>query len=248
MLVNDMQIGKTLEILLIRDGYRYHFVSKIEGVAGSSVAVSLIATANRVFRFEEQDEITIVYRGVDRMWKWENAKGGVAKLDGYPVHTFTSRTEGKSYNRRESFRVPIGEQQLMKKIRKFSEQEQQEAVLKAQETEAKNNEDKKEEVPFEEMIPFDAYLSDLSCTGAGLYTNEKLEIGSEICFELITNMGLISCRGTIIREADVFDRPFRHFYGCDFSKVTAGLDRYLTEKQRLILQRERGGETVRKRG
>ncbi|MGN1084700.1 MAG: PilZ domain-containing protein [Lachnospiraceae bacterium] len=223
MLIKEMKEGKTLDILVDRDGYHYHFVSKIEGVTSNAVAVSLIATARRTFRFEERDDITIIYRGAERMWKWEHVKGGMAMLEGTPVHTFFSRAEGVSYNRRESFRVPIGESLLMRRIVKEKDE---------------NDEIQEREVNFE------ALLSDLSVTGAGLYTNEALDIGTTIVFDMPTNLGLLSCRGDIIREAEVFDRPFRHFYGCDFTVVKKGLEKYLFERQRLMLQRERGGESM----
>ena len=40
-------------------------------------------------------------------------------------------------------------------------------------------------------------------------------------------------------------RRFRNFYGCDFSVVRKELERYLFERQRLMLQKERGSENVR---
>lgn len=222
MLIKDMQAGKTVDILIDREDFHYHFVSKIEAVSGYSVAVSaIIANSNRLFRFEETDSITLIYRVQDRMWKFDFVKGGLAKLEDQPVHTFTSYKEAVSYNRRESFRVPIGENCLMRRIVK----------------EAAENED---EVVEKEFM-FDALLYDLSAGGAGIYTDQFLEIGAEVVFELPTNMGLLSCQGNVIREAPVQGRPFRHFYGLSFYQVKTGLDRYLFEKQRLMLQKERGG-------
>ena len=228
MLIKDMQVGKTLEILIDREGYHYRFVSKIEGVTTNSVAVSLIATAKRSFHFEETDDVTIVYRG-DRMWKWEHVKAGIAMLEGYPVHTFMSNKEGVTYNRREAYRVPIGESMLMRRLEK-------------QKNENPESEDEEEFV--EKEFPFEALLSDLSTSGAGLYTNEELDAGAKITFDLATNIGIISCTGNVIRESSVYDRPFKHFYGCEFSVVKNALERYLVERQRLILQKERGNESV----
>ncbi len=227
MLIKDMQVGKTLEILINREGYHFRFVSKIEGVQPNTVAVSLIATAKRSFHFEETDEITIVYRG-ERMWKWEHVKSGIAMLEGVPVHTFFSRGEGSTYNRRDSYRVPIGESMLMCRVVK------------------KRNEDAEagEQEFIERMIPFEALLSDLSASGAGIYTNEELDKGAKITFDMATSLGIISCTGHIVRESSVYDRPFRHFYGCEFSMVKNALDRYLVERQRRMLQKERGGESI----
>ncbi|MBQ9767812.1 MAG: PilZ domain-containing protein [Lachnospiraceae bacterium] len=222
-----MQVGKTLEILIDREGYHYRFVSKIEGVTAYSVAVSLIANAKCSFHFEESDQITIVYRS-DRMWKWEHVKGGIAMLEGFPVHTFFTKEEGTTYNRREAYRVPMGENVLMHYYVK----------------EKNENPENEDDLIIEKPVPFDAWLSDLSTSGAGLFTNEELDAGAKISFDLATNIGVISCTGHIVRESSVYDRPFKHFYGCEFSVVKNSLERYLVERQRMILQRERGGESM----
>lgn len=223
MQIRDLQAGKTLDILVDREEFHYHFVSKIEGVSGNSVAVSAISASGRRFRFVETDDISLIYRLTERMWRFDHVKGGVARMDGETVHTFTTSLEAKIYNRRDFFRVPFGEDFRMRRvITELSEE---------------NEEIKRE-------IGFSAYLFDLSAGGAGIYTNQRLEIGDEVLFDLPTNTGLISCRGTIIREADVGDRPFQHFYGVNFYQVKAGLNKFLFERQRLRLQRERGGRSL----
>lgn len=220
MQIKEMQLGKTVEIHVDREGYHYRFVSKVEAVTSNSVAVSRIAAKNRSFHFEDEDVIVLIYRSGERMWKWEYVKGGLAMLDGIAVHTFTSQAEGTIYNRRESFRVPIGERCPMRRIVK---------------EEGENGE------IIENEIGFEALVADLSVTGAGLYTNETLELKTEIVFDIPTRDGVLKCRGTIIRSSEVYDKPYRHFYGCTFTVVKRGLERYLVERQRKMLQRQRGG-------
>lgn len=226
MLIKEMVLGRKLEVLVDREGYNYRLVSKIEGTTDGTVAVSAIVAKGRMFHFEEGDNVTIVYRGEERMWKWEHVKPGLARLEGETVHTFSSRGKGQVYNRRDSFRVPIGENLLMYRI--FS----------------RKNEDGETE---EKLKPFEGLLVDLSVSGAGLYTDEDLEIDAVMGFDMPTNMGIMTCRGKIVRRADVYDKPFRNFYGCEFTKVRKELERYLFERQRLMLQKERGGESIRPR-
>lgn len=226
MLIKEMVLGRKLEVLVDREGYNYRLVSKIEGTTDGTVAVSAIVAKGRMFHFEEGDNVTIVYRGEERMWKWEHVKPGLARLEGETVHTFSSREKGQVYNRRDSFRVPIGENLLMYRI--FS----------------RKNEDGETE---EKLKPFEGLLVDLSVSGAGLYTDEDLEIDAMMGFDMPTNMGIMTCRGKIVRRADVYDKPFRNFYGCEFTKVRKELERYLFERQRLMLQKERGGESIRPR-
>lgn len=224
MQIKEMILGRKLEILVDREGYHYRLVSKVEGTIENSVAVSLISAKGRVFHFQETDDVTIVYRGTERMWKWDHVKPGLARLDGFAVHTFSSKEQGKIYNRRESFRVPIGESLLMNKI--VSVTERDDGVV-------------------ENMEKFEALLADLSVNGAGFYTNEEFKKGDTILFEMPTHLGILSCRGDVVRISNVYDKPFRYFYGCGFTVVRKELERYLFERQRLMLQKERGGENVR---
>jgi len=221
--IKEMLLGKKLEILVDREGYHYRLVSKVEGTAEDTVAVSLLAANGRMFHFVETDDITIIYRGSERMWKWEHVKPGVARLEGATVHTFSSKEQGQIYNRREAYRVSIGESFLMHRIVSVEEDGEEIREIKA---------------------PFGALLSDLSANGAGLYSNEQMDIGMIIEFDMHTNYGALTCRGEIVRKADVYDRPFKNFYGCDFTVVRKELERYLFERQRLMLQKERGGENI----
>lgn len=224
MLIKEMVLGRKLEVLVDREGYNYRLVSKIEGTTEFTVAVSAIVAKGRMFHFEEGDDVTIVYRGEERMWKWEHVKPGLARLDGETVHTFSSREKGQVYNRRDSFRVPIGESLLMYRV--FSKKNEEGEVQ-------------------ERLKPFEGLLADLSCSGAGLYTDEEMEVDAVMGFDMPTHMGIMICRGKIVRKTDVYDKPFRNFYGCEFIKVRKELERYLFERQRLMLQKERGGENVR---
>ncbi len=224
MLIKEMMLGKKLEIVLEREGYHYRLVSKVEGTAEGSVAVSAIVAKGRMFHFEEGDDVSIIYHGGERMWKWEHVKTGLARLEGEMVHTFSSREKGQVYNRRDAFRVSIGESILMNRV-----------------IDVKDDGDEVKEITGS----FEALLSDLSVNGAGLYTNEEMDIDTIISFDMPTHMGVMSCRGKIIRKTGVTDKPFRNFYGCEFVRVRKELERYLFERQRLMLKKERGGESVR---
>lgn len=227
MQIKEMVLGRKLEILVDREGYTYRLVSKVEGTTEGSVAVSAIVAKGRMFHFEETDDVTIVYRGGERMWKWDHVKTGVARLDGETVHTFSSKEQGQIYNRRESFRVPIGENLLMYRV------------------EIEKTEEDGEVKEIEKTFPFEGLLADLSVNGAGFFTDEELKVDMLIGFDMPTHLGIMSCRGKIVRRADVYDKPFRNFYGCEFTKSRRELERYLFERQRLMLQKERGGESVR---
>ncbi|MDE6852256.1 MAG: hypothetical protein K2J67_07175 [Lachnospiraceae bacterium] len=102
MILEKLPLGKTLEIYIDREGYRYRLVSKVEDATGQRVCVTLIAANGRAFQFRDEDEIRIVYRDEDQIWEWPQVKGGLAKLEGTPVHYFDISNPGRSFNRRNA--------------------------------------------------------------------------------------------------------------------------------------------------
>ena len=51
MLLENIPLGRTLEIYIDREGYRYRLVSKVEEAKSNQVCVSLIASNGRAFQF-----------------------------------------------------------------------------------------------------------------------------------------------------------------------------------------------------
>ena len=49
MLLENIPLGRTLEIYIDREGYRYRLVSKVEEAKSNQVCVSLIASNGRAF-------------------------------------------------------------------------------------------------------------------------------------------------------------------------------------------------------
>lgn len=111
MLLENISLGKTLDIYVDREGYRYHLVSKVEDTNAKRVCVSAIVANGRAFSFRPEDDIKLICRDGDHMWEWTRVKAGLAKLDGSPVHYFEIADKGRSFNRRNAYRVSL-EQEL----------------------------------------------------------------------------------------------------------------------------------------
>ncbi len=88
MLLENIALGKTMEIYVDRDGYRYRLVSKVEKTGVKKICLTAIMAGGRAFKFRPEDKIRLVYRSEDQMWEWLNVKAGLAKLDDEPVHYF----------------------------------------------------------------------------------------------------------------------------------------------------------------
>ncbi len=241
MLLNEMKIGKPLEIFITREGYHYRVVSKIEDVSKGRVCVTLIASKTRVFEFLETDTIDIVYREEDKMWKWKSVAGGVTTLDGEKFHCFCSDVEGESFNRRNAYRVFVGEKLIVqytvydaKRLREFDDVEELHSEMVF-------NYDANADVMRANCFRYvdcRAVLKDISENGAGLYMDQKLENGDEVSFDFETeDFGVISCQARIVRRLESRQGSFKYYYGCRFKETSRNLSKYIYEMQRKQLRK-----------
>ncbi len=243
MLLNEMMIGRPLEIFITREGYHYRVVSKIEHVSDGCACVTLIASKTRVFEFLETDKVDLVYREEEKMWKWRSVVGGVTEVCGQKLHCFYSEEEGESFNRRNAYRVFVGEKLVVeylvydaKRLRDFD-------LTQELHSEMVFNYDADADAMRADCFRYvecRAVLKDISEDGAGLYMDQKLEPGDEITFDFQTrDFGIINCRARIVRRLESRQGSFRYYYGCRFKETSRNLSKYIYEMQRKQLRKAR---------
>ena len=230
MQVSEMKVGRSVDIFILREGYNYRLGSKIEEVRNGVVYITLITSKNRVFQFRQTDEIVVIYKTENRLFKWTKVTGGIGNLDGDVVHVLYMTGEGKPYNRRATFRVPFEESVVCERyVLKEGE------YVSDEETEVDPETDER----FE-LKQFTSFVNDLSANGVGLFTNEPLEIGDEFTFEIHSPYGKMFFAAEVQRIADERKNAMRRFYGCSFTKSNEELPKYLYDLQRLELRKKRG--------
>ena len=82
MLLENVTIGRIIEIYVDRDGYRYRLTSKIENADSKKVCVTLIASHGKIFKFRPDDRIRLIYRDAEQLWDWVDVRAGVGEADG----------------------------------------------------------------------------------------------------------------------------------------------------------------------
>lgn len=227
MRLQEMKLGKSLEIFVDREGYHYRVVSKIEDVTSDRVCVSLIAARSKVFRFLDSDTIDFVYRDENRLWKWFSVKGDVTLLDGDQVHCFYTQKKGEIYNRRDAFRVFIGEET---KITYFVEVTP--GCKEENTTESELDHDYLEKI-------CDGFVKDISENGMGIFTNHKFEMNDLIEVSILTNVGKVICKGEIVRKSDESQGIYKNFYGIYFTESSKNLTKFIFAQQRIQIQNQR---------
>lgn len=246
MQIDQMKVGHSVDIFITREGYNYRLGSKIEEVKANIVYITLITSKSRVFHFHKDDDITVIYKSENRLFRWNKAKGGSAMLDGDMVHCLQLAGEGKPYNRRDSFRVTLEETAVFERyIQKedVSEEDVQKALEARhnlmEEMKSENVQLPLEEDPRYEKKEFTAFIKDLSESGVGIYTNETLEKGESVAFELFSPYGKMKFEAEVQRKTDERKEAFRMFYGCSFTKLDKNLIKYLYDLQRIQLKKKK---------
>lgn len=241
MLLEKISLGKTLEIYIDREGYRYRLVSKVEDTSAHRVCVTLIAASGRAFRFLPEDDIRLVYRDEDQIWEWPQVKAGIVKLEDSPVHFFEITNKGHSFNRRNAYRVSLNEDveigyyMVSGKRRKYSD-----PVLPEELGE--------EEAEWEEQTPkyVKGMIKNVSETGIGLYTDFEFDTEDGIFLDIPSDYGMLATKATVIRKDELHLRGSNHhykfYYGCVFSQADHRLIKMIFDVQREVLKRQRDKE------
>lgn len=240
MLLNEILPGKSIEIFVYRTGYKYRLVSKIESVAEDGFYITLIANRNHVFFFQDTDKVEILYRNNEQLWMWRGFRVKVTTLDDERVHQFilTGSPKGERFNRRNAFRVFIGEEMTMTHMIPKVVERIPEPADPDHPEESKNAEPVKE-IVFEEK-PVQVFLKDLSENGVGFFSNYRFEKGDELEFELQTEFGVMKQRAEVIRVTSEIQGAYLGFYGCMFTVTSRELIKYLFDLQRKKISSSKG--------
>ena len=267
MLLEKIPIGKTLEIEVDREGYRYHLVSKVEKTGIIRVCVTAIKSNGITFNFRPKDDIRLIYRDENQMWEWTKVKAGTMKLDGDMVHCFDIINKGQSFNRRNAFRVILDEDvdigyfnvpeksvkvasiPMIKEIQQVIYDEEGNEVDKKKVTADMVGklriENKESMVPMpgvtKEYIPVN--IKDVSENGIGIFTNTKLNIDDGFFVGIPSPDGALLARAKVVRGVELKgDRKYRYYYGCTYTESDKRIILYIYDIQRKLIKKRKEKE------
>ncbi len=243
MLLENIPLGKTLEIFVEREDYRYRLVSKVEDTNEKRVCVTAISSRNgKIFSFLPEDKISVLYRDPETMWEWNHVTAGLATLEGATVHYFLIADKGQSSNRRNAYRVNLLEDIIVNfysapgSLAKYAE-----------ETEFLENSGKfseKEKQQFTESLTLhnvNGMIKNVSETGVGIYCDEEFAINDSIFFDIPCPYGDLHIKALIVRKTKIVSATsrFEYYYGCVIVKAGRKLLRYIYDLQREHLKKQK---------
>ena len=240
MEVRNLAVGRHLEIKVIRGDRIFHLGSTIEAIRDSVIYTTLIVDRyEEVFLFRQDDDISIIYRMGDRLWQWTKVRATIGLLDGDRVHAFVvPEQEGTPFNRRKMYRVFLGEDVDIRRevpdlaaIREY----------RAAHPEIKDLSQLQYVPECYKTVVIPGIVKDLSETGIGLFSYEKIPENSTLYLSIPTEFGKIECMCTPVRFQVEPDSRYRYFYGCHIVSVGNNIARVLN-----LLQRKQLGMQLHK--
>lgn len=244
MRLDELKLETPLQIHINRGGYHFEVTSKIRQAGPGYVSVTRLGSRTQVFEFRKTDVVEIIYReeDKDRLWKWKNVEAILISEEEGQFHRFISFKEGESFNRRDNYRVFIGEKVILhylvnntKNLEKMQDLEELSSHM-AFDYDVDAEELKRD---WYRYLSCDALLHNISESGIGFYTNQLLEKGDQFAFEVETDAGKIDCKGIIVRKSEKGLDSFSYYYGGKVVESSGNMAKYIYDLQREQLKKVR---------
>lgn len=170
MRIDEFAKGDSVEIEVKYSGKTMNFKSEIILVKNNSVLITSIKVNEQTVGFTDKYQINFLYKTDGKLFIWENVPVKLVKYDGGIYHKIDLSGEGKPYNRRNSYRMYIGEDMPL-------------YVNTANGPTA-----------------LSVLVKDISETGVGFITKEDIDVDRTIRLKLKDNNSIISLSGVIVRK------------------------------------------------
>lgn len=254
MLLENVIIGRIIEIYVDREGYRYRLTSKIENADSKKVCVTLIASHGKIFKFRPDDRIRLVYRDAEQLWEWDDVKAGLDKSDGILVHYFEISNKGRSFNRRNAYRISLGDQILIGYYDVPGSNAKSSDVPTAIIYNNKKKKDKSESdekkntilnsdiiTEFVKPVIVEGVVKDVSATGVGICTNAIFKPDDSVFFDIPSPYGRLKVKAQVIRHTELkaIANRYRNYYGCVITETDKKLIKYIYETQRKQIKKQK---------
>ncbi len=170
MQVGDINKGGNIELEVKYNGRTMSFRSYIIDVRNNSVLIAPIKVNDQTIWFSEKCRINFLYKTDGKVYIWNNVHVKLVRYDGEICHKIDLYSEGQPYNRRDSYRMYIGEDMPL-------------YVNTASGPTA-----------------ITVLVKDISETGVAFITKDEIDIDRTIKLRLKDNVTLINLSGVVVRR------------------------------------------------
>lgn len=170
MQIDEIPRGGNIELEVRYSGHTMSFRSDIIAIVNNSVLVNTIKVNDQTIGFSDKCQLNLIYKLDGKVFIWENVSVKLVKYNGNVCHKIDLFGEGKPYNRRNSYRMYIGEDMPL-------------YINSASGPSA-----------------ISVLVKDISETGVAFITKDEIDIDRTIRLRLKDNNNIISLSGVIVRK------------------------------------------------
>lgn len=109
MRIDEIPVGASIEIEVHYNGRSISFNSEILFLHDNLFYISPVTVNDRTVGFNDKCLINLIVKTSGKVFLWENVEIKLVKYNGNIYHQISLQGEGKPYNRRETYRMYIGE-------------------------------------------------------------------------------------------------------------------------------------------
>ncbi|MBP1756060.1 MAG: hypothetical protein H6Q59_2458 [Firmicutes bacterium] len=170
MHVDSIGKGGLVEVEVRCNGKSMNFKSEVAHVVNNSILIDPIKVNEQTIGFSDNCKINFLYVHEEKLFLWESVFVKLVKYDGAVYHKIDIYGEGKPYNRRDSYRMYIGEDMPV-------------YVNTATGPSA-----------------LSVLIKDISETGVGFIAKDDIDVDRTIRLKLKDNNTILSLSGVIVRK------------------------------------------------
>lgn len=170
MQIEEITKSSNIELEVKYSGHTMSFRSSVIAVKNNSILVTTIKVNDQTIGFSDKCRLNFLYKTEGKVYIWENVNVKLVKYEGDICHKIDLFTDGKPYNRRDSYRMYIGEDMPL-------------YVNSATGPTA-----------------LSVLVKDISETGVAFIAKDEIDIDRTIRLKLKDNVTIISLSGVIVRR------------------------------------------------
>lgn len=170
MLIDNIPNGSGIELDVRCSGRTMSFKSEVILIINNSILASPIIVNDRTVGFNDDCRVNLIVKIEGKVYLWNNIIIKLVKYEGKTYHKIDVDGEGNPYNRRDAYRMYIGEDMPIY-INTASG-----------------------------SLALSVLVKDLSETGVGFITKEDLDIDRTIRLRLKDSSFILSLSGIIVRK------------------------------------------------
>lgn len=109
MIATDLQLNHSVELEVNINGKTTTLLSSIEKISNTNVLLSPIFIGGKLVGFPPEYSVSFIYMEGEGVYCWKNISIKAIQYQGNVYHCVTLLTEAEVWNRRNAFRISVGE-------------------------------------------------------------------------------------------------------------------------------------------